>query len=316
MTGYQSSSAYRAAPRACALALGVMITGAMAPAIAAEDYRPDPNQPAMEANGSESFFSSAMDYVANNTYGRLGVLHFHYYGSSSDLHVDNATGLAAQAFGPGGSDLEGTGSSAGNKTSLGGVIGLYLPKTNHHLAVEVLLAPPLKLDFQVSGDAVDQSLAPTALNGANGQTIPTGVPPLGRNIGTFKALPPNFTLVYRPWVDTMVEPYIGAGAMYLYTYDTDVNNTVLNEPGEPELYLNKPVACVGQLGADLNLPNNMFLNADVKYIGCADVESRVNDIQVNSPTLSPTFGPVDVGSVSSTNEFRAVIYQVSFGMRF
>lgn len=315
MTRHQSPIARSAARMGCGLALGALALSVASPAMA-EDYRPQPDQTPIESSSNESFFGKTMDYIENNSYGRLGVLHFHYYGSTTDLHVDNATGLAAQAFGPGGSDLSGTGSSAGNLTTMGGMLGLYLPKTNHHLAVEVQLAPPLKLDFQVSGDAVDKSLAPTALNGANGETIPTGVPPLGRNIGTFKALPPNFTLVYRPWVDTLIQPYIGAGAMYLYTYDTDVSNTVLNELGEPSLYLSKPVACVGQLGSDFNLPNNMFLNFDVKYVGCADVKSRVSNIKVNSPTLSPTFGDVDVGSVSSTNHFRAVLYQISFGMHF
>lgn len=315
MTRHHSPTARKAARLGCGLALGAMVLG-LAPQALAENYRPKPDQTPIQASDSESFFGKTMDYIENNSYGRLGILRFQYYGSSSDLHVDNATGLAAQAFGPGGSDLAHTGSSAGNKTTLGGVIGLYLPKTNHHLAVEVLLAPPLKLDFQVSKNAVDHSLAPTALNGSNADAIPTGVPPLGRNIGTFKALPPNFTIVYRPWVDTMIRPYIGVGAMYLYTYDTDVNNKVLNELGEPSLYLSKPVACVGQLGSDFNLPNNMFLNLDVKYVGCADVKSRLSNIKVNSPTLSPTFGAVDVGSVSSTNHFRAVLYQISFGMHF
>ncbi|WP_084188343.1 OmpW/AlkL family protein [Salinisphaera hydrothermalis] len=317
MTRQQSPIARSAARMGCGLALGaLLVLGWGAQASAAQDYRPQPGQTPIQSSDSQSFFGKMMDYIENNSYGRLGAMRFQYYGSSSNLHVDNATGLAAQAFGPGGSDLAHTGSSAGNLTTLGAVLGLYLPKTGHHLAVEVQLAPPLKLDFQTSGDAVDKSLAPTALNGANGGSIPTGVPPLGKNLGTFKALPPNFTIVYRPWTTTLVQPYIGAGAMYLYTYDTDVNNKVLNAYGEPSLYLSKPVACVGQLGSDFKLPNNMFLNLDVKYVGCADVKSRVSNIKVNSPTLSPTFGAVDVGSVSSTNHFRAVLYSLSFGMHF
>ncbi|HET7315733.1 OmpW/AlkL family protein [Salinisphaera sp.] len=315
MTRHHSPTARSAARMGCGLALGALALGLVSPAMA-EDYRPQPGQTPIQSSNNESFFGKTLDYIENNSYGRLGPLYFHYYGSSSELHVDNAQGLAAQAFGPGGSDLAHTGSSAGDKLTLGGTIGLYIPMTNHHLAVEVLLAPPLKLDFEVAKDAIDEPLAPTALNGANGETIPTGVPALGRTIGSFKALPPNFTIVYRPWTDTMIQPYIGAGAMYLYTYDTDVNNEVLNELGEPELYLSKPVACVGQLGADFNLPHNMFLNADVKYVGCAEVKARVSGIRINSPTLSPTFGPINVGSVSSTNDFRAVLYSISFGMHF
>ncbi|GAB3681325.1 OmpW family outer membrane protein [Salinisphaera aquimarina] len=265
-----------------------------------------------KAESEPGFFAKSFDYVKHNSYFRIGVLHLQYYGTSSPLRVENAQGLAAQAFGPGKSEIAHTGSSTGNTTTLGGTYGLYLPLTGHHLAMEVTLAPPLKLDFEVSKNAIDESLSPTTKNG-----IPTGVPPLGRSIGTLKTLPPNFTIVYRPWVDTIIQPYIGVGAMYLYTYDTDVSNTVLNAYGnEPTLNLTKPVACVGQLGADFQLPNNMFITADVKYVGCATVEAKVNNIVVNSPTLSPTVGPIDVGTVSSSNDFKAVLYQFSFGMHF
>jgi len=261
---------------------------------------------------SQNVFAKSFDYVKHNSYFRVGVLHLQYYGTSSELQVDNAEGLAAQGFGAGESSLPNTGSSAGNATTLGGTYGLFLPMTGHHLAMEVTLAPPIKLDFEVSKNAIDESLAPETQNG-----LKTGVPPLGRSIGTFKTLPPNFTIVYRPWVDTMIQPYIGVGAMYLYTYDTDVNNKVLNAYGnEPELNLSKPVACVGQLGADFQLPQNMFITADVKYVGCATVEAKVNDIVINSPNLSDTVGPIDVGTVSSSNDFKAVLYQLSFGMRF
>lgn len=260
----------------------------------------------------KSLFAKSFDYVKHNSYFRVGVLHLQYYGTSSELQVDNAEGLAAQGFGAGESSLAHTGSSTGNKTTLGGTYGLFLPFTGRHLAMEVTLAPPLKLDFEVSKNAIDESLAPETQNG-----LQTGIPALGRSIGTLKTLPPNFTIVYRPWVDTMIQPYIGVGAMYLYTYDTDVNNEVLNAYGnEPTLNLTKPVACVGQLGADFQLPQNMFITADVKYVGCATVEAKVNNIVINSPNLSDTVGPINVGTVSSSNDFKAILYQLSFGMRF
>jgi outer membrane protein W len=76
------------------------------------------------------------------------------------------------------------------------------------------------------------------------------------------------------------------------------------------------VACVGQVGMDVNLSEKLFVTADVKYVGCAEVEATVNNVVVNAPALSPTVGPVNVGSVSSTNDFKAVLYQVSMGFRF
>lgn len=105
--------------------------------------------------------------------------------------------------------------------------------------------------------------------------------------------------------------------MYLYTDDTDVNNSVLNAYGnEPTLNLTKPLACVGQTGVDFSLPRNMLLTADVKYVGCAEIEAQLNDVVINSRTLSDPVGPIDVRTKSSTNEFKALLYQLSFGMRF
>ena len=296
--------------RAAVAILGCASLFAAGSALAQGQMRGDDSSDTVEDKGS--LLHQVFEYTKNNSYFRVGVLHFQYYGTSSRLKVENAQGLAAQGFGSGESRLDHTGSSTGNLTTLGGTFGMYIPKTGKHLAMEVTLAPPLKLDFEVSKNAIDESLAPETNGG-----LQTGIPPLGQSIGTLKALPPNLTIVYRPWVDTMFQPYIGAGAMYLYTYNTDANNEVLNAYGnEPTLNLTKPVACVGQLGMDMKLTEKMFLTADVKYVGCAEVEAKVNNIVVNAPNLSPTVGPINVGTVSSTNDFKAVLYQLSFGMHF
>lgn len=295
-------------------ATGVILGGAsllmVGNAFAQGQMRADSSSDTAEDKGS--LLHQVFEYTKHNSYFRVGALHLHYFGDSSRLQVENAKGLASQAFGEGPSKLDGTGSSTGDKTTIGGTFGMYLPMTGKHLAMEVQLAPPLKLDFEVTGRAANESLAPVTQNG-----IPTGVPPLGTKIGTLKALPPNFTIIYRPWVDTMVQPYIGAGAMYLYTYDTDVNNEQLNAYGnEPTLNLTKPVACIGQAGVDINLSEKMFITADVKYVGCATVEAKLNNIVINSPTLGDTVGPINLGTVSSSNKFEAVLYQLSMGFHF
>jgi outer membrane protein W len=295
-------------------AAGIILGGATllmaGSAFAQGQMRSDGNSDTAEDKGS--LLHQVFEYTKNNSYFRVGILHFHYFGDSSRLKVENAQGLAAQPFSEGASRLDGTGSSTGDKTTIGGTFGMYLPMTGKHLAMEVQLAPPLKLDFEVTGRAATESLAPTTQNG-----IQTGVPPIGQKIGTLKALPPNFTIIYRPWVDTKFQPYIGAGAMYLYTYDTDVNNSVLNAYGnEPTLNLTKPVACIAQLGMDVQLTEKMFVTADVKYVGCATVEAKLNNIVIRSPSLSDTVGPVTLGTVSSSNDFEAVLYQLSLGMHF
>lgn len=308
---YKKKSGHRWPQAAAACVVGAMTLAVVSPA-RAEDQVGN-----LKDRGSHSVFGDAINYVSHNLYFRFGAGYFDYYGSSSELKVENAKGLAAQAFGAGSSSIDGSGSSLGNKMFPSGTLGLYMPGTNHHLATEVTLSAPIKLDFQVSGIAANQSISPNALNGnGSNNSIPTGVPTTGRNIGTVKTLPPNISFVYRPFVDTRIQPYIGLGAMYLYTYDTNVSNTVLNSVNQPTLYLSKPWACTGKIGVDVNITDTFFVGAEAQYIGCATVKSKLNNIRVNAPNLSNTFGPVNVGTISSTNKFRAVIYQLSMGVRF
>ena len=89
-----------------------------------DDYS-DSGMDRLEAEPEHGLIGGAIDYVKHNSYFRVGVLHFQYYGDSSRLKVENAQGLAAQAFGEDSSRLDHTGSSAGDKTTLGGTIGLF-----------------------------------------------------------------------------------------------------------------------------------------------------------------------------------------------
>lgn len=268
------------------------------------------------SENTNSLFGDAFDFIKNNLYLRVGVGYLDYSGSSTELKVENAQGLAATAFGPGRSSLDNTGSSLGDKTFPAGTIGLYVPWTNHHLATEVTIAAPIKLDFQVSGRAANESLAPTVLDDGSGNAVATGVPPIGTNIGTLKTLPPNISFVYRPWVKTAVRPFVGVGAMYLYTYDTDVSNKFLNSQNDPTLYLSKPVACTAKAGVDIDITDQLFFSLSAEYIGCATVKAKLNNISVRAPNLSDQFGAIDVGTISSENKFEAVLYQAAFGIQF
>lgn len=264
---------------------------------------------------TNNLFEDAFAFVKHNTYLKFGAAHLDFTGESSNLVVENAQGLAAQAFGPGRSSLYNTGSGIGDTTFPAGTIGIYVPWTGRHLATEVTIAAPISLDLVALDRAVNESLAPYVLGQPGSGGIPTGVQPLGEDLGSVKAFPPNLTLVFRPWVDTMIQPYIGIGAMYMYTYDLDIDNAVLNSVNEPTLYLSKPVACVGQVGVDVYLTEHIFLNADVKWIGCAKVTAKVNNVKVAAPNLGQ-FGAIDIGTVSTRVNLEATLYQLSIGIRF
>ena len=55
----------------------------------------------MDATGGDTLIGDAISFVGNNLYFRFGAGYLDYYGTSSELKVEDAKGLAAQAFGPG-----------------------------------------------------------------------------------------------------------------------------------------------------------------------------------------------------------------------
>lgn len=80
--------------------------------------------------------------------------------------------------------------------------------------------------------------------------------------GTFKHLPPTLTLQYHFLPDGQFRPYVGAGVNY-----TRISSVGLAVPGITTLHLeNDSWGGALQVGFDVKLGNNLFLNLDVKNI--------------------------------------------------
>ncbi|AWN14567.1 Outer membrane protein W precursor [Salinisphaera sp. LB1] len=217
-----------------------------------------------------------MHYIAHNSFVSVGGLHLQYLGDSTALTQNvPAFGLSQT--------LPSSGSSQSSTTTAEITYGLYLPRTNHHLAMQFQLTPPLDFNFEAK------------------------VPGTGyQKIGTFRAFPPNFTVVYRPWVSTRIQPYIGVGATWLNTYDTQVTDPAFKGA---HLSLSEPVAFIGDVGADINLTSRLYLNLDFRYIGLADVKSKLS-IPANPAAEVPAT------TISSTNHWKAAVYTLGIGYRF
>lgn len=260
-------------------------------------------------DGVSTSNNSFFDYIGNNSYINLGVRYLHYSGSSSNLAVQdpNLSPLLNLGHGRPPSDTYewlDTGAGIDSKALPSLTLGMFLPNTNHHLSIETMLSAPLDITVELRGKAINEALVPGVLH------------PVGKTVGTTKALLPNLAFVYRPWVDTTIQPYVGIGAMYIYTYDNKITNSVLtNYNGDPSLYLSKPIACMAQLGMDFLLPHNMFINADVKYIGCADIKVRARNVRVPDPMAQPG-GITSLDTISSTIKFEALLYSLNIGIRF
>ncbi|WP_162622667.1 hypothetical protein [Salinisphaera orenii] len=134
------------------------------------------NSQSMQQRG---FFGSVGHYLANNTYASLGYLRFDYIGDSNNLQVN---GELAQAL-AGGASVPNSGSTISDEETVGATLGIFIPKTAHHLSLEFGLAPPIDFAFQISGAGQDIGSKPPA------QLVTGG--PIGRKIGTFKTLPPT-----------------------------------------------------------------------------------------------------------------------------
>lgn len=261
-------------------------------------------------------------WYSKHMYYRLGYGRMLFVGSSGPLVMQNVPPAASLALNNG--PVPGTGVTISNYSTILGTLGFILPWGGNHLSLEANVAPPLKFYIYANQKAANQSLAALAFktcdSSGNCTGIPTGVKPIGRTIGHFRSLPPNFTLVYRPFLHTVIRPYIGAGLIWLFTYDVNVTNRAMNSaPGsDPHLHLSRPIGCVGQAGFDISLPLDFYLTADAKYIGCATVHSKLTGVRVqtNFGSIAGPGGSAAVGPITNTLHYRVLLYSLTIGRSF
>lgn len=116
-----------------------------------------------------------------------------------------------------------------------------------HIGIEVLAALPFEHDIVGTG----------ALKGVD--------------IGSTKHLPPTVSLQYYPLTQGKFHPYAGIGLNYTTFFDTNSSSTLdgaLN--GNTDISLKDSTGIALQLGADLQLNDNWYLNAAIWKI---DIET-------------------------------------------
>jgi len=260
----------------------------------------------------DSLWDNISKKVSNITerepfYFRAGVLHLAPDVKSSELILENVGGIAKLAINNG--PIAGSAIDLGKITTPSIIAGYILPWFNNNLSLEVILATPLTIELKAAGTLKNESIAPYAVG-----NIPTGIPPLGEELGSIKALPPVITSVYRfnLW---HLRPYLGVGFAYLFTYDHKITNSVLTAITTPELEVENPFGFVGQLGLDINFYKNWFFNIDVKYIDGLDLKAKVKGIYIAVPDL-PLYSMTRVGDARVDVSVDPWIYQIGIGFRF
>jgi outer membrane protein W len=202
--------------------------------------------------------------------------------------VDGPASLAVQN-GP----IEGSGATVSSATIFGIIVGYRLPWKEGRWAVETILGPPFKVKFQATGTLANESIAPMALG------LPTGVGPLGADLGEAKAIPPVVTMNYSFGNST----------------DAHVTNPMLTAVSEPEMSIAPAPGLVLQGGIDAKIANHVYARLDVKFIAGMLARARVEHIQVQTPEL-PLFDTVEVGTAKMSMWVNPLIIQAGIGTDF
>jgi len=127
---------------------------------------------------------------------------------------------------------------------------------------------------------------------------------LGDVIDT-KVLPPTLTLQYHFLPDSNIRPYIGAGVNYTYFFDEKVpSSSALTNSGD-KVKLESSWGWAAQVGVDIALNQDWFVNMDIKYLDI-DTTARFKNI-----------GAVGGAGTAKINaDIDPFVYGIGIGRRF
>jgi len=227
--------------------------------------------------------------------------------SSDEMQLADVDGPASLAVHNG--PIAGSGATVDSATIPAAILGYVLPTSSRRWSIETVLGVPFTVKFKATGTLANTSIAPTALG------IPTGVGPLGSELGEAKAVPPVLTLVYQLTGEGLLRPYVGAGVSVLFAYDAHVTNPMLTAVGQPEMSISPAPGAVVQAGLDVRVWKSVYARLDVKFIALMKARAEVRHIQVETPGL-PLFDNVEVGTAKMNIWVNPFIVQAGVGVDF
>lgn len=115
----------------------------------------------------------------------------------------------------------------------------------------------------------------------------------GTKVASTKHLPPTISLQYHWAPHSMFQPYIGVGVNYTEFFDEKTYGPLTGV----DLKLKSSWGWAGDIGADLMLNDNWFLNGSIRYI----------DIKTNAELDGASIGKVDISPW---------VYSANVGFRF
>jgi len=135
---------------------------------------------------------------------------------------------------------------------------------NPNIGIELLAALPFKHDIDLSG--------------------------AGR-IGETKHLPPTLSVQYHFMPSNNIRPYVGLGLNYT-TFFSEKTTGALSGTS---LKLDDSWGLAGQLGVDIDVASNWFVNVDVRYINI-ETDATVNGVGIGTVEINPWVVGLNIGT--------------------
>ena len=239
-------------------------------------------------------------------YFRAGVARVAPLEDSREMELADVDGAASLALENG--PIAGSGATISSATIPAVIVGYRLPWLGRRLSLETIVGLPFTVTFQATGTLATDSLAPTALG------LPTGVGPLGPELGEAKAVPIVVTAVYSLPIGR-VRPYAGAGPAIMFAQGAKVTNPILTEVAQPDFSIAPSPGLVLQAGAEARLWKQVYARVDVKYIAGMLARASVKHAQVRTPAL-PLFESVEVGTAKMSMWVNPLIVHAGVGVDF
>lgn len=126
-------------------------------------------------------------------------------------------------------------------------------------------------------------------------------------IGSTKHLPPTLSAQYYFRPKTSVRPYVGVGVNYTRFFDEQVSGG-LASAGYGDLELEDSWGLGAQVGVDVDIAQNWFLNFDVRYLNI-ETEATVRERSPGSGALGAELTVDDI-------EINPWVYTISVGTTF
>ena len=135
---------------------------------------------------------------------------------------------------------------------------------NPNIGVELLAALPFQHDIKLSGAG---------------------------EVGQTDQLPPTVSIQYHFMPQSNIRPYVGLGINYTFFFNEETSGALTGT----SLSLDSSWGVAGQVGIDIDVAPNWFVNADLRYIGI-DTEAKLDGVSIGTVDINPWVVGLTVGT--------------------